>query len=74
MIWNTIYSAILIYDFTQIQTGQKSASDIVMFVLSIVFGVVCFGFSIFVYGLVGYHTYILCINQTTNENLKQSWK
>jgi len=30
-------------------------------------------FSIFVFWLLGYHQYLLCLNETTNENLKGSY-
>ena len=35
---------------------------------------VAFGFSLFIYVLSGYHHYLTCLNNTTNENLKKTFK
>lgn len=34
----------------------------------------CFGFSIFVLGLFGFHTFLIFHSTTTNEHIKKHWK
>lgn len=57
--------------------GRKSGTDEISIsgaqVGSIVILTITCGLSLFVFFLFGYHQYLLCRNETTNENLKKSY-
>jgi hypothetical protein len=53
--------------------GTSFKDSISAYPMTIVLIIICFGFSIFVLGMLGLHTYFSLANVTTYEFLKNQW-
>ena len=74
VIYNMVFVVIISIDYFNLEKDSKTSGRTGQLILTQIWGIANFGFSIFVLGLLGYHTYIVSVNQTTYENLKEQWK
>lgn len=56
------------------ETGPALGEALVSQPVSLILIVISVAAASFIVGLWGYHTYLLSTNQTTNEQLKKTWK
>lgn len=64
---------ILIETGKETHEGKAFEKTLQDYSLSVLLEVFSIGFSIFLIGLNGYHTFLIYTAQTTNEQIKKSW-
>ena len=62
------------YIATGMDTGPALGETLKYQPISLVLIVINIAAASFICGLLGYHTYLLLTNQTTNEQLKKTWR
>lgn len=67
-------TGILCARYSNLNSADKTKGELAYLILVVISGIIDFCFAIFVFGVFGYHTYILALAQTTNENLKSVWR
>ena len=64
----------LIQNGNESQVGSALGKTLKEYSLSVLIEAYALAFSIFLVGLNSYHTYLILSSQTTNEQMKKSWR